>query len=1476
MSEWFNRINTALKSKKPSKHFEQWDKNGDLKIALPEIAILREVPQDRKYHPEGNVWNHTMRALDFYEGDIIGRWALLFHDLGKRTTHKKSHGSHKFPEHARESVKIATKIMNRIGVPKAMQSRIRWLVQIHNDYYKILEMDAEKLKELAKKPDFPIYMRVAYADEGSRGREPKSWIASVRRLKDLAEFDDKLKPAAKQADKVKLVKGMGDSPSPTNPWEMTRSQYIKRNPLPEMSKLPQEGTYPAIRTDDNSLYHDPDPQHSTHYMFAQKRGIPFERIEGGGWIANGVYNESHRSDSSRIGEQARAKARVEHRMAVHNARKKGIPVPKHVLADYPELGKADDGAPMAPVKQPQLGETHVFKNNKLYHMEPDAWHPVGHSGSPIAHEDWGTHYQQAFPHYQKPWQMTNEEFRRNATSYEGHKYKNELNEQFLPAFVPHQWKSGSVTYSFPENIHTPQLHQDIVHNAILHGRAVPENVRAEHPGAPTYQPNNYQKEPWEMTKEEWLDPYHKPREGHRMLYSVKHPEHAEDIRQQGMLTSKATGYEAPKGMLWSTKGPEDYAKHGALVEFEVPENDPNINKVNSTDFTITRDIDPREIRAIHKPHPFPKEFERDWGEKKQRLDQFRRHPNWHELYVQDALDAGKPVPKEVLAQYPDLQKPMGKSIVDAFLDLHKEQLGLPGMRYEPPRPHNFSENNKISSDKDYLYHATTADRAADIAGSGLGVHKPWEHTDQEAWPDGAVEKRNYFIGQAPSAQAFIPEGDHGVIMRVRRDAHPFKRESTGDFYSNKPVHPSKVEMMSNQGNWHPVGHFYPQDMEKSMKPEMVHMKKSQMDFPVTGFMSVRKRDLAEHAASLLNKSLQDLLKGKEAQLGEIHRWKDGNLYQKVEHGWVPVRFSDKQSAWQHDFEGGRQVVPHDVWGSHKDIYANADPAGEKMGDPDMDQLLGMISMNPSMISKAPPTPAPAPSPVQPPTPPQQRVMAQPPTPPPTPPPSEPSAESLSPESVQPRRVVPPPEAIGAMNFPTNPTAQVEIAPGYSIDAFKVNNKGTMMAAPTPLSSASTKNDFFAFQMIGKNGEPSSFGVYYDKKTKNIYLGDRGDPSHRDDQFDMITFPSEIDNTIQEFEDKSRSEDDYNKVDFLRFVRQNFFDEKGVPKEQVAQHFQAHSSMKMSLYRGQKQEIKELSGNKASYVTHMGGGVNATKIVKTKSGIKAVCKAAFAGPLEFDTKNGDITHGSPFCEAAAFNLAALLGFKNVPTTGVSGAGKFHWIDADGNPEKSVESTPKSMQKFIESPVDEAGRQIPRGKRLMDDLGSRERAKINKLDLANIFMLDLIGGNSDRHAANVLCVADTSGKYRAYAIDNAACFWPGRKYQDRGVVSRFMPSANFNQVKIPTETRNRLKEISLGDLETHIQPLIANTYTDRNYAVKWGGQKPKNPVEMAAFAATNTKKALARIKHLSDSIEKNNGYLTMNEVNRLNSMAERRKI
>jgi hypothetical protein len=112
---------------------------------------------------------------------------------------------------------------------------------------------------------------------------------------------------------------------------------LKPRELPPQPKLPDEGQHAAIRTDDGGIYYDDAPEKQrTHIMLAKDLGIPPERIVSGGWLKDGVYEGTERSDAGRYGEQARARLRAESNRLKTNLK----PMPNERTTGKPE----DDNA----------------------------------------------------------------------------------------------------------------------------------------------------------------------------------------------------------------------------------------------------------------------------------------------------------------------------------------------------------------------------------------------------------------------------------------------------------------------------------------------------------------------------------------------------------------------------------------------------------------------------------------------------------------------------------------------------------------------------------------------------------------------------------------------------------------------------------------------------------------------------------------------------------------------------------------------------------------------------------------------------------------------------------------------------------------------------------------------------------------------------------------------------------------------------
>ena len=119
-------VKLFLKSRRPSLGLRWLDCVQRLAEILPEVHLLHGVQQQPQWHPEGDVFEHTMQAVDAaaaltYESEeqkLVTIYAALVHDCGKAITTKYLDGRWRSFGHEIEGVDLAQKLMQRICLCK--------------------------------------------------------------------------------------------------------------------------------------------------------------------------------------------------------------------------------------------------------------------------------------------------------------------------------------------------------------------------------------------------------------------------------------------------------------------------------------------------------------------------------------------------------------------------------------------------------------------------------------------------------------------------------------------------------------------------------------------------------------------------------------------------------------------------------------------------------------------------------------------------------------------------------------------------------------------------------------------------------------------------------------------------------------------------------------------------------------------------------------------------------------------------------------------------------------------------------------------------------------------------------------------------------------------------------------------------------------------------------------------------------------
>ena len=173
---------------------------------FPEIAALIGVPQDPEWHPEGDVWTHTIHGLDalvgldgWREADEQTRavlsFAVLAHDFAKpaftRTVERDGRERVVSPGHEAAGGPLAERFLLRLGVPNILLARVPPLVAAH-----LAHLDPATPRMVRRLADrlAPANIRelavVMVADAYGRPPRPQVVPDAVSRLLDVAaQFD---------------------------------------------------------------------------------------------------------------------------------------------------------------------------------------------------------------------------------------------------------------------------------------------------------------------------------------------------------------------------------------------------------------------------------------------------------------------------------------------------------------------------------------------------------------------------------------------------------------------------------------------------------------------------------------------------------------------------------------------------------------------------------------------------------------------------------------------------------------------------------------------------------------------------------------------------------------------------------------------------------------------------------------------------------------------------------------------------------------------------------------------------------------------------------------------------------------------------------------------------------------------------------------------------------------------------------------
>ena len=139
---------------------------GLLKEILPEVEATINVQQPVEFHPEGDVFAHTLKVMENLPQNPPAElaWAALLHDIGKPVVQTNKNGKIQFIEHDKVGANMARKIMNRMKSPAKLRDTIAQLIEDHMKIINFPKMKEAKKKKFISTPHFHLLLQLHKAD----------------------------------------------------------------------------------------------------------------------------------------------------------------------------------------------------------------------------------------------------------------------------------------------------------------------------------------------------------------------------------------------------------------------------------------------------------------------------------------------------------------------------------------------------------------------------------------------------------------------------------------------------------------------------------------------------------------------------------------------------------------------------------------------------------------------------------------------------------------------------------------------------------------------------------------------------------------------------------------------------------------------------------------------------------------------------------------------------------------------------------------------------------------------------------------------------------------------------------------------------------------------------------------------------------------------------------------------------------------
>jgi poly(A) polymerase len=186
--------------------FELLDQSGLLQVLLPEMVALKGTPQSPDYHPEGDVFAHTLLLLGHLapSSSETLAYGCLLHDIAKPVCFRQETDRITFYGHTEVGAAMAAEILKRLKRSRESWERVAYLVRNHLRHVQAPQMRLSTLKRFLREEGIEELLELTRIDALASNGDLQYYQFCKQRLAELNEAQIRPAPLVRGTDLIAL------------------------------------------------------------------------------------------------------------------------------------------------------------------------------------------------------------------------------------------------------------------------------------------------------------------------------------------------------------------------------------------------------------------------------------------------------------------------------------------------------------------------------------------------------------------------------------------------------------------------------------------------------------------------------------------------------------------------------------------------------------------------------------------------------------------------------------------------------------------------------------------------------------------------------------------------------------------------------------------------------------------------------------------------------------------------------------------------------------------------------------------------------------------------------------------------------------------------------------------------------------------------------------------------------------------------